>query len=153
MLKKINEYFKNTPKSKIQEDWEKSKEADEIGIPVTNIIKTHNRLFDLEIDKKKDLFDLSGASFQKVKEILYDLLDKIPYSDLDVYIFFDYSIKLTVNFNNKELNLTTHFQENTNDYSLITVYDLSNHEIIFTNYNNDLQVLVEKFLKLFNLHT
>lgn len=153
LLKKINEYFKNTPKSKIQEDWEESKEADEIGIPVTNIIKPHNRLFDLEISKEKHTIEGSGASFQKAKNILYGLLDTIQYSDLDVYILPDFSIKLTLNFDNKELHLKTYFEENTEDYSLMTVYDLSSHEIIFTNYDKDLQVLVDEFLKFFNFQS
>lgn len=39
LLDKMEEYFKNTPKEKIKEDWKKSEQYDKVGITVDDLIK------------------------------------------------------------------------------------------------------------------
>lgn len=38
LTEKLKEYFNNTPKEKVLEDWEKSKEWDDVGITVDEFI-------------------------------------------------------------------------------------------------------------------
>lgn len=51
LLDKMEEYFKNTPKEKIQEDWKKSEQYDKVGITVDDLIKhlTPNELIKMGI--------------------------------------------------------------------------------------------------------
>lgn len=38
LLDKMDEYFKNTPKEKVQEDWKKSEKYDKVGITINKFI-------------------------------------------------------------------------------------------------------------------
>lgn len=55
--KELVEYFKNTPREKVLEDWEKSKEFDNVGISAQEFIKNN-----------VDLHNVVGQSEQFVCE-------------------------------------------------------------------------------------
>jgi hypothetical protein len=44
-LEELKKYFKETPKEKILEDWEKSKELDNVGVSVEEFLKETNKHF------------------------------------------------------------------------------------------------------------
>ncbi len=39
LIEKLEEYFENTPKEQIQEDWEATEEFDEIGITIEELFE------------------------------------------------------------------------------------------------------------------
>ncbi len=45
LIKKLEEYFATTPREKVLEDWEKSKEWDKVGPTVDEFLRNNNRIW------------------------------------------------------------------------------------------------------------
>jgi hypothetical protein len=71
LLKKMDEYFKNTPKEKIKKDWEKSAKYDKVCITVNEFMK------DLKKDKATFMQEYLTRNMKNVNEKLHGQYLKI----------------------------------------------------------------------------
>jgi hypothetical protein len=71
LLDKMEEYFKNTPKEKIQDDWKKSEQYDKVGITVNEFMK------DLKKDKATFMQEYLTRNMKNVNEKLHGQYLKI----------------------------------------------------------------------------
>lgn len=119
------------------------------GYKPKEMINLYNDYFQEEINKKYQIISENLESFQRVKKIIDNFFSQISFKYLDIYILPDNIIKITFDSENNEVNITTYFSKDNKDYSLITVYELSEHKIVFTNYNVDLNSLFKSYKKYF----